>query len=372
MKDQLDWSSKHSTVVFNPAVRLDENTEQLPSMAEGHVWLATSGTTQGRRKWVGLSKAALLASAEAVNRHLRASASDIWLNPLPVFHVGGLGILARAGLTGSEVHASGPWAPENFVDALKRHRATLTALVPTQVYDLVAGEFQAPSDLRAVVVGGGALSPTLYFKARKLGWPLLPSYGLSECSSQVATAALSSLETHEPHLEILDHVRGRCDSDGRLQLRSLGLLSFYAEWDGRWRLHDPKSEGWFTTEDLARIDGSRLTPLGRVTDQVKILGELVNLAALNFVAEKIKNDERLEGDVCLIAHRDERAGYQLDLVTAGMEYRVAERVKRIFNDRVAPFERSTNVYCLRKLPRTELGKIKKAHLLELLGLQELS
>ena len=42
------------------------------------------------------------------------------------------------------------------------------------------------------MTGGGALDPSLYKQARDLGWPLLPSYGLTECGSQVATASLSS------------------------------------------------------------------------------------------------------------------------------------------------------------------------------------
>ena len=42
--------------------------------------------------------------------------------------------------------------------------------------------------------GGGAVSDELYRDARALGWRVLPSYGMTECCSQVATALSDSPE----------------------------------------------------------------------------------------------------------------------------------------------------------------------------------
>jgi O-succinylbenzoic acid--CoA ligase len=137
-----------------------------------HVWLATSGTS-GRFKLVALARQAMEASARAVNAHLGASAQDVWINPLPLFHVGGLGILARAHLTGSRCELlHGAWDSQRFVDAVRRCDATLSALVPTQVHDLVQRGLPAPECLRGVVVGGGVLTEDLFARAAGLGWPL--------------------------------------------------------------------------------------------------------------------------------------------------------------------------------------------------------
>jgi o-succinylbenzoate---CoA ligase len=173
----IDWLSTDSHVLLNPRMPEEERRrlESLVVDLPGHVWLATSGTT-GALKLTALSKRALLASAAAVNRHLQSDDRDVWLCVLPTFHVGGLGIYARAFLSGARVVTSG-WED-----------VTLASLVPAQVTDLVRDRVEAPPSLRAVVVGGGALSEELYAAARALGWPLLPSYGMTECCSQVATA----------------------------------------------------------------------------------------------------------------------------------------------------------------------------------------
>ena len=179
-----------------------------PDLAD-HFWIATSGSS-GRPKLVALSREALLASAEAVNRHLESGPSDVWVNVLPLFHVGGLSILARAERSGARVagnldtSALPPWDPREFLDLLEREKATLTSLVPTQVHDLAARELRPPASLRAVLVGGARLTRDLYQAARGLGWPLLPTYGSTELASQAATAELSSLESDKyPSLRIL-------------------------------------------------------------------------------------------------------------------------------------------------------------------------
>ncbi len=168
----IDWSSDETHLLLNPRlpgkdreslVRLQRS---VPALA-AHVWIATSGTS-GAYKLVALSKKALLASAEAVNLHLRATSSDVWLSVLPTFHVGGLGILARASLSGARV-VSAQWDARDVVDLVAVEQVSLASLVPAQVSDLVAARLEAPSSLRAVVVGGGALRDELYREARALG-----------------------------------------------------------------------------------------------------------------------------------------------------------------------------------------------------------
>jgi len=69
----------------------------------------TSGS-EGRRKWVGLTKEALLTSAKAVNTHFGITKRDHWLLALPVHHVGGFGVLTRAFTSGSQVtRLDGKW-----------------------------------------------------------------------------------------------------------------------------------------------------------------------------------------------------------------------------------------------------------------------
>ena len=106
----IDWQSAENHILLNPRWTVEES-RSLSEVAEnisakrnlqGHLWIATSGSTSesvGHIKLVALSKKAFLASAKSVNQHLQVSTSDIWLQVLPRFHVGGLGVEVRAGLS---------------------------------------------------------------------------------------------------------------------------------------------------------------------------------------------------------------------------------------------------------------------------------
>lgn len=331
---EIDFLSHESHVLLNPRMP-EEERRRLESFVvdlSGHVWLSTSGTT-GALKLTALSKRALLASAAAVNRHLQSDAKDVWLCVLPAFHVGGLGIHARAFLSGARIVAGG-W-----------DGVTLASLVPAQVSDLVRDRVVAPRSLRAVVVGGGVLSEELYSAARELGWPLLPSYGMTECCSQVATATLESRE-----LLLLDHVEARVEADGRLALRSEALLTGYATEEG---FVDPKVDGWFLTEDVGAVEGPVLRVEGRRGDFIKIGGESVDLSRLDRILAG------LGADAAVFPVPDERLGHVIGLAVASGD---AEAVAAAFNARVFPFERVRRVVRIAEIPRTALGKIMRARL----------
>jgi O-succinylbenzoic acid--CoA ligase len=330
----IDWLSAQSHVLLNPRMP-EEERQRLESFVidlPGHVWLSTSGTS-GALKLVALSKDALLASAAAVNRHLDSDANDVWGNVLPAFHVGGLGIYARAFLSGARIVST------------IGEGVTLASLVPAQVVDLVRSRQTAPRSMRAIVVGGGALSEELYRDARALGWPLLPSYGLTECCSQVATAKGDS-----PELLLLDHVEARIEADGRLALRSDALLTGYATENG---FSDPKIDGWFITEDVATIDGRSLRVQGRSGDFVKIGGESVDLSRLDRILAS------LGADAAVVAIPDDRLGHVIALAVASGD---ADAIAAAFNARVLPFERARSVRRVAEIPRTPLGKIVRKRL----------
>lgn len=363
------WDTDDTEVLLNP--RMPEDTRALllnaqaalPSLS-AHVWITTSGSSG--LKWVALSKAALLASAHAVNTHLEATRTDSWALPLPLFHVGGLGILARAHLSGAKVHqwSAAKWDAPAFQAFLADTGAALTSLVPTQLHDLVQTGLPCPPTLRAAVIGGGALSDDLGRAARALGWPALPSYGLSECCSQVATAAVNSGREEwadSPPLLLLPHVKARADEGGRLQIQSPSLLTGYGLVDanGTARFVDPKQNGWFLTEDRGSVTGNVLTIAGRLGDFVKIGGESVDVARLNRLW-----DRQSIPDSVLVAVPDARLGAAIHLVTAGSitEAALAEAV-RAFNAQVLPFERVQQSHRLPELPRSPLGKLLRTALL---------
>lgn len=347
---EIDWTSAESHVLLNPRMPQEEQARLRALAVElpGHLWLATSGTS-GALKLTALSKQAMLASAAAVNRHLDSDARDVWYCVLPLFHVGGLGILTRAFLSGASVMRA-EW---NARELASNGDVTLASLVPAQVSDLVQLQLTAPPQLRAIVVGGGALPQALYEAGHALGWPVLPSYGMTETCSQVATATLAS-----PELVLLEHTEARTEEDGRLAFRGSSLLTAYATESG---LIDPRTaDGWFITEDLGSIEGRILHVEGRRGDFVKIGGESVDLARLDALLASIAGAR-----AAVVAMRDARLGHVIHLAIESTAD--ADVIAADFNARVHPFERARAVHRVASIPRSPLGKLLRKQLAESLA-----
>lgn len=362
----IRWDDRATEILINPRLPAgDRDTvHRLIGTAaplDAHVWLTTSGTA-GRLKPVALAKRALLASAAAVNRHLDCSAHDVWMNALPGFHVGGLGIHARAHLSGARVAVMPEWNALDFTTGLAAERATLTSLVPAQVFDLVQAALPAPPSLRAAVVGGGALAPDLWRRGRALGWPLLPSYGATECASQIATAPAGGAGDEPPGLQPLSHVRLRTCDDGRLEVRSDALFTGYATEEG---LVDPKRDGWWRTDDLAAAHRGTLVVYGRADETVKVGGELVNLAVLEARLAEIRVRVAPEADAALLRIADARLEWVVGLAVAADDAETATRLCDAYNAAVLPFERSRILHHVPAIPRTPLGKVAREALAKL-------
>jgi O-succinylbenzoic acid--CoA ligase len=387
--DLVEFTSSETHFLFNPrtpALEIQDIKSRLQALKpiEAHVWVATSGSTaqvSGQLKWVALSKKAVLASAASVNRHLRVGPQDVWVHCLPVFHVGGMGIFARAHLSGTCVvdglYSNGSerkWDARHFYEVCEKNNGTLSAVVPAQVFDLVHLGLKAPRQMRGIVVGGAALTEELYLQARALGWPLLPSYGMTETCSQIATASLESLASEKmPFPLLLSHADVRSGPDGKLQVRSPSLLTGFATLsiDGdRW--FDPKQGDWFQSEDrlelIAVSNGTELKVLGRDHDFIKIGGESVDLSRLNAILTAARSDAKTDLDVALINVADSRLGHVIHGVAAApAENFEAQKVFELFNSRVLPFERTRKIHFVSSIPRSPLKKLLKAELLALLG-----
>lgn len=360
----IDVHSDESHLLLNPRMP-KEIYDQWSSFLlhvnhlKSHIWLTTSGTTQ--MKLVGLSKQALIASAKAVNQHLRCTSEDLWVNPLPYFHVGGLGIAIRSKLGQARSFSFvEKWTAQKFHAFVCDCKATLTSMVPTQVYDLVQQKLPSPDSLRAVLVGGGFLEHSLYLKARELGWPLLPSYGMTECSSTIAAANLESLfSANYPEMNVLSHVEVQIDSESRINLQSPALMSCYAFYENGELKIEYQKDSWFKTEDFGELDGKNLFVKGRIGDFIKIGGESVQFNRLEKIFEEIKLKMNITHDVVLAAIPDERLGQVVHLFSTFSEIHA---LKNAFDEQVLPYERIRKVHLVEKIPRSALGKVLKTRL----------
>lgn len=358
----MDWDSLETTILYNPRLPHYEREAAFKHLPEAglkeHVWLATSGST-GYIKWVALSKKAILAAAQGANTHINAKASDRWLSCLPSFHIAGLAIQARGYLSAARIFEMESWDPQLYVQLLDLHRITLSSLVPAQVFDLVQKGFQAPQHLRAIIVGGARLQPALYEQARTLGWPLLPSYGMTETGSMIATAA----NHNDPTFILLPHMQVKATATGHLQIKSPSLFTAYGHLQGekpRFELR-PKP---FITEDIGFVDGQRLILEGRDNHFIKIGGESVDLLRLERILEEVKLRLKFTEDAALFPYADPRLGHVIHLATTSTD---PDALVANYHELVHPFEKIRGLHYLHLIPRSPIRKLLLRELLEQLN-----
>jgi O-succinylbenzoic acid--CoA ligase len=149
----------------------------------------TSGTS-GRPKAAQLTLNQLWASASASRARLGQAENELWLMPLPLYHIGGLSIVLRTLWYGGAFALPAEDRPsvEAVAHAFAHLPITLASLVPTQLYRLLEDGFAPPPALRLILLGGAAAAPSLLAEACRRGIPVATTYGLTEAASQVATA----------------------------------------------------------------------------------------------------------------------------------------------------------------------------------------
>lgn len=349
------WQTEESKLFLNP--RLEEGRRKRIEKAvqekqsSGVVWLKSSGTESSGRgdKLVCLRKSSILVAAQAVNDFFSVNEQDVWLNPLPNFHIGGLSVSARCFLSKSTYVEYQGWDPSSFVQFILDQGVTVTSLVPTQIFDLVQAGLKAPSSLRFILVGGGALSEKLYIQARDLGWPLLPSYGMTETSAVIASARLDSLKENQfPTIYALPHVEWVAQGD-KWALRGDSLFEGYLWVDEAGESVWEESVQPFVSDDRLDWQQGTLKVLGRESELIKVLGESVNLKELH---EKISSS--IDAPFVIIPRVHPRKGFELYLV----KEKACEKVDlSVVNASLMPYERLTDIVERSQLPRTELGKI---------------
>jgi o-succinylbenzoate---CoA ligase len=334
-----------------------------PYLPEGGCLFRTSGS-EGVPKWVALEKRAFLHSARVVNAHYDLTGADHWLVALPLHHVAGFAICARAWAVGAEVSFfEGRWEVEAVVKLMRERRITAVSLVPTQVHDLVNAGLAAPEWLRLVLVGGGRFEPDLMRRALALGWPVCATYGMTETASGVACQALDHDRAAVPEvLEVLPHWQVGVDAAGVLTVKGPALAKGYVIGEGAgwvWRGIDPAVG--LRTRDLAQVwdDGTRsfLRFLGRESACVKVLGELVYLDQVERRLRQLGGAGL--GELMVVAEPEARREQALVLLAETEDEAAIEALLQRFHAECQGFERIQHWQTGVSFERTALGKLRR-------------
>jgi O-succinylbenzoic acid--CoA ligase len=243
-------------------VALDRRIIPYHAIGQPAVIVFTSGSS-GHPKPAMLTYGNLYYSAHHSNTNLHLSSNHKWLLSIPLYHVGGLGILFRCVEGGGTVVI--PTRDVPLSQDVQSYEVTHLSLVPTQLIRMMraADAKKTARSLHTVLLGGAPISTEHILQALALGFPVHATYGMTETSSQVAT--------HPKYIsEDKLHTAGRvlpCNEviiaeDGEIYVRGLTLFAGYIEDDKTVKPFD--AEGWYHTGDIGALDeAGYLTVLGR-------------------------------------------------------------------------------------------------------------
>jgi O-succinylbenzoic acid--CoA ligase len=321
-------------------------TAPLPPSAAGEplaerplATMHTSGTTSAPKPIV-LSHGNFLASALGSAVMLGLDPHERWLCPMPLTHVGGLSIPIRSAIYATTIVLHGRFDTEAVLCELMdpARRITLVSLVPTMLSRLLDAGLSNPPALRWALLGGGPIAPALIARARDVGVPVAPTYGMTEACSQIATFGypLAGVELAIADQEV--RVRGPVVSAGALA-----------------------ADGWLHTGDLGRLDErGRLEIIGRKSDTIITGGE--NVAPAEVEAALLEHPD--VADAGVHGRPDSEWG---EVVVAKVVARSGaivepEELRAFCAARIARFKVPKAIEVVADLPRTGSGKLLRRQL----------
>lgn len=210
-------------------------------------------------------------SALGSNDNIALQPGERWLLSLPLYHVGGLGILFRCLLAGAAVVV--PEHGEVASESISRYKVTHLSLVPAQLSELIASAPGSDSveRIKCVLVGGSSVPVNLIDDAVDGGLAVRTTYGSTEMASQVTTSAPGdSRQKLHTSGRLLRHRELRISDDKEILLRGKTLFKGYISSSGLVRPFD--DDGWFRTGDMGRLDSEGYLVVSGRKDNMFISG----------------------------------------------------------------------------------------------------
>ena len=297
--------------------------------------VATSGST-GTPKEIAITSSALLASATASNKFLKAAKGDVWSLLLPLTHIAGINVLVRA----MQLEST-PLDLRNHVGAYPH--ADYTAIVPTQLFNALNENSDLLKHLqgtKAVLVGGASLSPELRAQGIAAGINIVMTYGMSETSGGCIYDGVA-----------LDGVAFEITSDGRIKISGPVLAEVERE------------NGWFVTNDLGKIVNGKLQIIGRTDDVIISGGENISLKAI----EEQINREFPELLVAAFSTPDNKWGQALHIAVQSQDENIKSEISEALIKSIGNHAKPKSVLLLDKLPQIGVGKVDRIALAKLVS-----
>jgi fatty-acyl-CoA synthase len=321
----------------------------------------TSGTT-GAAKGALHTQAAMVANIDAAIDAQGFDATTRTLAVLPLFHVGGLCIQVLPTLAaGGVVRLQPRFDAEAWFDDVAAWRPTTSLLVPAAMRALIEHPRWSRADLSAlrfINCGSQIVPRSLIESFHARGVPVAQVYGATETGPVTLVLRPDEALAHvgsvgKPALGV--QVRLVRDE---VQVRAPNLARGYHR-----RPNDDAfaDDGWFRSGDLARVDGDGFYEIvGRAKDLIISGGENIHPAEI----ENIALADAAVAEAAVVGLPDERWGEVAVLAVvprAGCDIDI-ERLQAAFAAALARFKHPRRIVVRSALPKTALGKVRKADL----------
>ncbi len=358
---------------LNPACE-PEPREADPTR-EVAVLIYTSGTT-GQPKGVMLTHRNLLFMAKVSGAMRRLGPGDRFYALLPISHIVGLSVVILGSLlNGASVHLCPRFHPALAARALAQERVTIMLGVPSMYallaeYAEVNGFSALPRpDLRAIGACGAPLDPAVKLATeRLLGMPLHNGYGITECSPTVAQTRLDEPRCDCSVGRVLPGVETKLVGPdgstigpgevGELRVRGPNVMrGYYKAPEETAAVID--DEGWFNTQDLARLEGGNLFIVGRTKELIIRFGFNVYPAEIEAVLNR--HPDVLQSAVVGRATGGDEEIIAFVQPVVGATPSIADLARHLAGE-LAPYKRPSRLVLVSSLPTGSSGKIRKSEL----------
>ena len=334
----------------------------------------TSGTT-GFPKGVLLTFDNYRVSAQASAERLGVDPHDRWLLTMPLYHIGGMSIVFRSALYGTEIVLHSGFDMDAVHHALTDENITIVSLVPTMLHRLLEKypAFKPSLSLRVILLGGAGAPASLVEKALALNLPLALTYGLTEATSQVATSTPEQTRAKPGSLgkplqgttiSIVD------ESDKPLPNGEVGeivvsggtVMQGYLDPERPDRFWKPVRS--IHTGDLGYLDAEGdLWVLTRRSDLIVSGGE-------NIYPEEVERalmDHPAVSEARVVGVPDPEWGQSVAAAVVLREPLSAETLLQFLRGQLAGYKVPRQIVFVESLPHTASGKLKRAEVKDLTG-----
>lgn len=347
-----------------------------PQPDEPFLILFTSGTT-GESKGVVHSQNTLYSGCRAYAGPVGIDAASVMYISHTASHYTGFvcGLLLPI-MLGATALVRDVWDPDAFLDLARKHGVTSFYGAPSFLAELIAAQRAAPREvgrLRSMVTGSSPVAPHLVEQAREVfGARVTALWGMTETGATTVTrpedpddwAAHSDGYPVDSMQIRIDPVPGAAEGSGLLRVRGANLcLGYYGRDDLFAAALD--ADGWFDTGDLVRDDGRGGI---RITGRVK---DLVMRHSLNVPVTDIEGLLARHPDVGEVAIIGVPDGVDemvcAVVVPAARTPELGELRAHLADAGVSDWFWPDRLEVVDVLPKTVMGKVRKAELRERFG-----